>query len=321
VRFKPFPANPVLQKRFQSKFIPMKKIGLLFLAGFLFCCNGGKKANDNLVNQLDSNTTTSANQPKVDKNLVGEVLQSIPSPLEISVLIKQSGIRFNKNVLNSPDNISKYNTNYKKALNLGIYSTDLGYCNIYSQNQEALTYLDAVKEMADGLNIGQFFDITTIRRLATSSRNLDSLLIITQQNYEKINVYLQEQDRSNLSILILTGGWLESLYLTCEVTKTSGNKDLKERIGQQKVILDQLLLLLSYYNNDSTVRSLMTDLTALQKQYEKIKVTYVVRESTMKEIDGILIVQDNSTTTIDVPDEVLQSIYDTVGSLRRKMTE
>ena len=79
-----------------------------------------------------------------------------------------------------------------------MYGTDLGYTNIYEQNQDGVKYMASIKELADGLNIGQFFDIETIGRLATNSKNLDSLLLITTQNFNSINHYLQTQNRSNL---------------------------------------------------------------------------------------------------------------------------
>jgi hypothetical protein len=46
--------------------------------------------------------------------------------------------------------------------------------------------------LANDLSIGQFFDFTTIAKLATNSKNLDSLLLITTQNFNSINSYLQE---------------------------------------------------------------------------------------------------------------------------------
>ena len=66
------------------------------------------------------------------------MLQQIPSPLEISVLLKESGTKYDHDLLNSPDNLASYNSNYKKALNLGIFGTDLGYTNIYEQNQDGI---------------------------------------------------------------------------------------------------------------------------------------------------------------------------------------
>jgi hypothetical protein len=204
-------------------------------------------------------------------------------------------------------------------MNLGIYSTDLGYANIYNQNQDALYYLDAVRETANGLNIGQFFDFGTIKRLATNSSNMDSLLLITTTNFEKINKHLQTQERSDVSILILTGGWMEALYLTCEVVQRYPNDAFKERIGEQKVILDQLLLLLSFYNQDPNIQTLITDLTQLQKHFEKVEITYTYKESTMKEVDGVLVVVDNSTSKINMSPQDLKNIHESINNIRKKI--
>jgi hypothetical protein len=300
----------------------MKKIYLFFTLLILaLACKEGNQGNKDTKDPLAVDTNKGNDQPNITKELVGQVLQSIPSPLEISILLKQSQIRYNKNFLNNTASSAKYNTNFKRAINLGIYSTDLGYCNIYNQNQEALLYLDEVKTMADGLNIGQFFDMNTIRRMATNKGNLDSLLIITQQNYERISVHLQDQGRSDQSILILTGGWIESLHLMCEVTKTSNDKDLRERIGNQKVILDQLLLLLSYYNNTPQFKTLITELTNLQKQYEQVKITYSAKEPVVRVQGDIIVVEDPSETIIEIPDNVMQGIYQTVTNIRKMVTE
>ncbi|MBC8110720.1 MAG: hypothetical protein H7Y04_06640 [Verrucomicrobia bacterium] len=299
----------------------MKNTYILFLILLILAaCGGGDKKTDVLAGE---DTTSTVSQVKVDPELVGEMLESIPSPLEISLLIKQAKpeIKFSKTILNSTENISKYNTNYKKALNLGVYSTDLGYCNIYNQNQEALLYLDAVKEMADGLSIGQFFDMESIRRLATAKSTLDSLLVVTQQNFEKINGYLQEKQRSNQSVLMLTGGWLESLYLTCEIVKKNKNPELLERVGDQQKIITQLQSLLKYYESDPMMKLLQADLNNLYKHYDKVKVTYIYRPVEIKEVDGMSQVIDPSTTTIEVSDEAFNSIYDTVVSMRKKVTE
>lgn len=295
----------------------MKKVYVGLVAALLCACETDKKPNEQAF--LDSLDNVKMQAPPVSKEVLGDIIQSIPSPLELSSLIKGMGAKYDRSILNSTDNLANYNTNYKRALNLGIYSTDLGYANIYSQNQDALYYLDAVRETADGMNIGQFFDFTTIKKLAANSNNMDSLLLITTTNFEKINQHLQNQDRSNLSILMLTGGWLESLYLTCEVQKKYPSDTFRERIGEQKIILDQLLLLLSFYNQDTNVQSLIADLGQLQKQFEKVEVSYTYQESTMKEVDGVLMVVDNSTSKINMTDGDLQNIYASTESIRKKI--
>jgi len=293
------------------------KFGLLI--ALLSACGGGKQPDEKaFLESLDSTKTTG---PSISEEVIDGILDQIPSPLEISVLLKESGKRYNATILNPADNISKYNSNYKKALNLGIYGTDLGYTNIYEQNQDGIKYISAIKNLADGLNIGQFFDIATIGKLATNSKNLDSLLLITTQNFNSINHYLQEQSRANLSALLLTGGWLEAMHITCNVASSDpNNKELQEKIGEQKVILENIMLLLSFYKEaDQNMASLLADMDELKKAFDKVNITYTYKESTFEIVDGVMVIKDNSTTTIDIKPEDIAAISTITNSIRNKI--
>lgn len=285
----------------------------------LASCGGDKKNDEKAL--LDSLSNIQPKQAPVSKEIVNDFIQSIPSPIEISVLIKEQGAKYDSKILNPTDNQSEYNTSFRQALNLGVYSTDLGYANIYDQKQDAIRYLDAVTEMANGLKIGQFFDFSTIKRLATNSSNLDSLLLITTQNFEKINSYLQDQNRSNQSVLILTGGWLESLYLTCEVVKKYPSQQFKERVGEQKVILDQLLLLLDFYKDDANVQALIGDLNTLKSKFDAVTVTREYKKSTIKEVNGIPMLTDNSVSKTTVTDQDIENIRNATIAVREKITK
>jgi hypothetical protein len=280
------------------------------------CGSGNKEAE--FVAGLD---TAQSVGPTIDAQVIGQILQGIPAPLEISVLLKESGKKYNSAFLNSPDNLSKYNSNYKRALNLGIYGTDLGYTNIYEQNQDGLKYMGSIKELADGLNIGQFFEVETIGRLATNSKNLDSLLLITTQNFNSINNFLQTQDRANLSVLLLTGGWVEALHVLCEVAKSNPtNKELQETIGEQKIILENIMLLLSFYKeSDPNMASLLTDMEALKKSYDQVKITYTYKESTFEVVDGVMVIKDNSTSTIEITPKNVEDISSITKNIRSKI--
>lgn len=280
-------------------------------------CGSGKKEKD-LMSEIDSAASAG---PELDHQVIGQILQGIPAPLEISVLLKESGKKYNGGYLNSPDNISKYNSSYKKALNLGVYGTDLGYTNIYEQNQDGIKYMASIKELADGLNIGQFFDVETIGRLATNSKNLDSLLLITTQNFNSINEFLQTQERSNLSVLLLTGGWIEALNLLCEVAKLSpDNKDLQATIGEQKIILENIRLLLTFYSeSDPNMASLLADIELMKKEFDKVNIVYTYKEPTTEVVDGQLVIKDNSTSTIDITKENVADISNITKSIRNKI--
>lgn len=299
----------------------MRILVILCLAGFLWGSCGSEKntADEDFYANLDSAQNEG---PTISEEVIGDILQGIPSPLEISVLLKETGKRYNSAYLNSPDNLSKYNSNYKKALNLGIYGTDLGYTNIYEQNQDGIKYIATIKELADELNIGQFFDIETIGRLATNSKNLDSLLLITTQNFNNINHYLQTQSRANLSVLLLTGGWVEALHITCQVAEQNkGNKELQEKIGEQKIILENILLLLSFYKDqDQNMASLLTDMELLKAEFDKVNITYTYKESTFEIVDGVMVIKDNSSSTIDITPENVTSIKDITTSIRNRIT-
>ena len=290
-------------------------IGLIVLV--LAACSSKKPDDQAFLKSLDSVQTKGTT---IDEEVINSILQQIPSPLEISVLLKESGTKYNSNILNTTDNLSKYNSNYKKALNLGVYGTDLGYTNIYEQNQDGIKYLTSIKSLADGLNIGQFFDIETIARLAANSKNLDSLLLITTQNFNSINHYLQTQSRANLSVLLLTGGWIEAMQITCQVAaKDPKNKNLQEKIGEQKIILEQIVLLLSFYKDDENMASLLKDLSDLKVAFDKINIIYTYKESTMKIVDGVAVIEDNSTTTINITDKDIAAITSLTNSIRNKI--
>ncbi|HTF22156.1 MAG TPA: hypothetical protein VK658_28945 [Chryseolinea sp.] len=297
----------------------MRIVVLGVLVALMTACGSEKKTDEQAF--LEGLDSTKAAGPSISEGVIGDVLQRIPAPLEISVLLKESGKKYNGTYLNSPDNISKYNSNYKKALNLGVYGTDLGYTNIYEQNNDGVKYMGSIKSLADGLNIGQFFDIETIGRLATNSKNLDSLLLITTQNFNSINHYLQTQDRSNLSVLFLTGGWLEALHILCEVAAANPtNRELQETIGEQKIILENIMLLLSFYkDSDPNMAALLTDVEELKKAYDKVKVSYTYKESTFEIVDGVMVIKDNSSSTIEITPEDVSSIKSITAGIRNKV--
>lgn len=281
-------------------------------------CSSGKKPDEQaFLQSLDSAKNVG---PGVDEEVINSILEQIPSPIEISMLLKESGSRYSPEILNSTSNLPKYNSNYKKALNLGIYGTDLGYTNIYGQNQDGIKYISSIKSLADDLNIGQFFDVETIGRLATNSKNLDSLLLITTMNFNHINHYLQSQSRDNLSVLLLTGGWLEAIQITCQAAaKNPNNLELQEKIGEQKIILEQILLLFSFYEGDENMASLETDLNQLKAAFDKVNINYTYKESTMEIVNGVAVIKDNSTTTIDIKPENIEEIRNLTNSIRNKI--
>ncbi len=296
----------------------MKKLylGVITLLLLLGCGDNNASTEEN----KNDPETSEVLQPGTSDELVNDILQAIPSPLEISMLIQEIDPAYKASVLNDPSRSGNYTTSYSKALNLGIYGTDLGYANIYGKNQDALKYLNSVRDLADGLSIGEFFDYATMKRLADSADNLDSLLVETTSNFNQINYHLRQQKREHLSILILTGGWLEAVYLTCLVHEANNNNLLKDKIGEQKIVLDKILLVLDVYKSKPNFKTLIDDLTALQQVYDQIEIETVYAPATTQETpEGGLIVVDNTTSTVKITDEDVQTITSLTKSIRNKL--
>jgi hypothetical protein len=291
-------------------------IGIALLS-IISCDNKNKSSEDAFDSLLTQKTEAQENQ--LSAELAIGIIRSIPSPIEMSVLIKEVGAKYSPSILNSPSNTQKYTTNAKRAMNMGIYGADLGYINIYNQKQDAIIYLNSITGLADELKIGQFFDIATLKSMATNSSNLDSLLYISTRNFEKMSNYLQEQNRGKISSYMLLGGWIEALHIATEVAKNNKNQKLLEKIGEQKIVLDQLLLLFDLYKADPEVDNMLVMLKDLKTAYDKVLITQEYREPTITEVNGIMMVTDNSVTKINIPSDLIFEISGKIKNIRNKI--
>ena len=130
-------------------------------------------------------------------------------------------------------------------------------------------------------------------------------------------MYLQEQNRSQLSILLLTGGWIEGLNLLCEVYNKNPNDELKERIGEQKIVLEQILQLLDFYDYDENILVLSNQLKELNKTYSTVNIEIVEGEVTFEVVDGIMRVVDNSYSKVTVSTEQINAITSSIVIARK----
>ncbi len=126
-------------------------------------------------------------------------------------------------------------TNFSKALNLGIYGADLGYVIVYDQTQDAIAYLKTTKQVSDDLGLVGVFNEDIINRFTKNIGNKDSLLVLTSDAFRMGDAYLKDNDRMDVSALILAGGWIESLYLATNISKAKPNEDITNRIAEQKL--------------------------------------------------------------------------------------
>ena len=287
---------------------------------FLLSCGPSEDAKyfRNLL-EIKENTL----KPSVDfpREKLYEIIEQIPSPLEVSNLIKESGANYNEYMLNDVGYADDYNNKYTQAVNLGVYGTDLGYINIYSKYAASMLYMSSVQDLASQLRIGQFFDFSTISRLAANSENIDSILYISTAGFDNMSSYLRKQERDDVSVLMIVGGWIEAIYIITQVTRRYPTPKLIERIGEQKILLDDLLLIISLYQHDNYFNRIFNDLNILQSNFENVEIEYVVGEREMIEVDGMLVVQDKNESIVRLDDKTLNNITQTIQQIRTFLVE
>ena len=256
---------------------------------------------------------------EISEQAMTDIVQNVSSPVEMSALIKSLGIPFSKNYLATTDNVDTYNTKFKKAISLGIFGADLGYLNMYNKTSSVINYISAIKKLADGIHVGQFFDFTTLKRLATSNQNLDSLMYISVYSFNQMDRYLRENKRSNLSSLIVTGVWIEGLYLAGQVATESPTPELKEKIGEQKIILSNLMLILKNYEKDPKFKLLITDLKEIQNLYKDVIITYEKGEPKSIEVNGTLMIEQTDKSMVQISDMQMFKIIEKINEIRNKI--
>jgi len=255
----------------------------------------------------------------IHQEAMEDIIENLASPVEIAGLLNKINAPFSNTYLASTDYLDDYNTTFKKAVALGVFGADLGYLNMYNINNTVLDYLSAVKSLADDLKVGQFFDFTTLKRLATNSENLDSLMFLSVRSFNQMDQYLRENKRGHLSSLIMGGLWIEGMHLATQVAKTSPHPDLYNRIGEQKIVIPDLLALLGRYREDPKFEKLVSDLENVKNSFDKVTITYEMGEPEMIEKEGKLIFIQNETSHVEMPDTLLQEITLKIEDLRNQL--
>ncbi|MCQ2374606.1 MAG: hypothetical protein MJ069_01715 [Salinivirgaceae bacterium] len=253
----------------------------------------------------------------ISKDAMNDIIENLSSPIEMAALLKSAGVPFQQKYLAPTNRVDGLTTNFEQALNLGVYGCDLGYLNMYEKTGSIINSMTAIKNLANALRIGQFFDFNTIKRLATNNENIDSLMYISVSAFNNMDEYLRENNRSNISALLMTGMWLEGMYLAGQVAKESPNaSDIIERIGDQKLVLNDLILVLKNYKSDPSFAKLIKEIELIKKEYENVRITYEMGEPEAKEIDGMLVIIQTDKQNVEISNETLGKIISAIENAR-----
>ena len=95
---------------------------------------------------------------------------------------------------------------------------------------------------------------------------------------------------------------------------------LKDRIGEQKNFLSDLISIVSpYCDQDEKFFELCNYLRNISAKYDNVKISYTQGDPISVEKDGGLVITQNDSSIVDMTDEQLTAIIDITGDVRNKL--
>lgn len=279
-----------------------------------------KNVSKEKANNLDDNISIEETQKPLPKNLKDEdiIFYNIFTPSDMSNLINEYSSYYKSTLINSLNNITKYNQSKSAAVNLGIYGADLNYLWVFDQSQQAVSYISAIQMLADQLGIPHDYVYLTIERAEENSKNIDSLKSIARAAYKDINKYLNDNNRSNNAVLILLGGWVETLYIAVNMYSEPDAR-MVSRIATQKFSLNIIINLLQNQQDDLAVAEYLILLRKLRKAFDDFEIKVSSENLIIDTINKRITIKNEDKTKFDA--DKINEIRLITNSIRNRMVK
>ena len=292
---------------------------ILILPLFFITCQSGQDANG--VKKFEiTDTPVHDESISLPQEVLGDIIYTFSGIVEIPSLIKDLGLPYINGLPVPTGNILNYNTSIKRAFIMGVLGTGLGYMTIYNRTASASGYVAALRELTESLVVEKLFDFNNIERLAGSQTDPASLMYNFMHSYNRSDEYFRENKMAHLSTAMVSGVWLEGLYLLTRAADINHDSELFESIGEQKIILNDLIIILRNYEQSyPELTSLIQKLTILKEQFDKVEIVYEVDEPQAVEQDGMLVIVQNQRSTVNIADEQIRNITNEAEIIRNQL--
>lgn len=254
-----------------------KNIVILVIGILLVACNEEAAKEETLTdNTVEDSTMLQESQ---------EISYSLPSPLKIASIFKKSGMKYKDGVTSQLKDPEKYTTNLSKALNLGVYSSDLSYAILNKQNQVAVEYMKLSRQIGDDLGMGVIYEKNNLlKRFENNIGKDDSLAQIIAELQMATDMYLDENNQKQITCIVFAGAWIESLYIATKVHGADNEKAFNDRFSEQMRILGSIIDALKVEEKkDPNITKLIADLQEIKNSYDDLLAVKIKPEAAENE--------------------------------------
>lgn len=242
---------------------------VIFAVGLFPLSSCGDKPTEIVKNDTMKENPLMQGLSEVEQEEMRKIVATIPVPFAILNQVSESGMPYRKDLLNPESNVTRYNTAEGQAVNIGVYGADMAYIIAFERLGESGPYLKCVRQLADAVVIPTVFNESTMKRYQLSADNRDSMQTIMFSSYTEIDSTLENSERFGMAALVVSSGWIESLYLTTQHLNQAPQSEsttlLYEMLDEQQKHTDDVISMLGLFPKDSLFVGLHDDIAELKK--------------------------------------------------------
>ena len=237
----------------------------------------------------------SKQQKKVEKEQVKDIPRQIeanvyplPTSAEVIKMLTELEVGYIIGISNPVENSKKYFSSQSRAINMGVFGADLSYATLYNQQQGVINYLDAIRSLANELNMSKIYNEDLYTKIKQNFDNKDELVKILTSAFNDTYAYLSDNDQQPLALLVVGGAWVEGMYLTTHVSEAAYQvAGISKVLLEQKKSFDLFLEITKPYLSDPSVGDFVKLMDPIKKVYEGIGSS--LTEQNIKDITKVIV--------------------------------
>jgi len=255
---------------------------ILSVSGLSSCKSRTEKKEKNQKNQIE------LSQVDTIENEIQKNVYPLPTSADVIKMLSELEVGYILGIANPVENARKYLTSASKAINMGGYGADLSYATLYNIQQEVINYLDAIRSLANELNMSKIYDETLYDKIKQNFDNRDELVKILTEAFSNTYAYLSENDQQTLALLVVGGAWVEGMYLTTHVSEAAYQvAGISRVLLEQKKSFELFLEITKPYASDPSISDFVKVLDPVKKVYEGIGTS--LTEQNIKDITKAIV--------------------------------
>ena len=244
-------------------------IGLCIICLFLLsaCEEEAKRKVDSETTQATVESDSKSNEAETKE----KVKAPISSPEKMFDFIHGNEIEYSKDLMNDASLASLYVQPQEKALNLGIYTTDLTYAAVYQDIESSVDLYKVVKRLGAELDIAEMMTPEMVEKMQAYMENPDSLAVVAARAYYQAVEFLESNEQNGKLALMSVGGWIESLYITMKaIDEIEEGSPTAVQIAEEMVNFKNLYAYLEANPEELGVKSSLDDLAEIHNLFESM---------------------------------------------------